>query len=81
MRNAKKTSKYDKGLRKKRSLNFIEKQKIKEEERAQTKFEGLVNAREGLVNTRDKEFEKTVEEAVKSEEKIGIEGLENTDEK
>ena len=44
---------------------------MKEEERAQTKFEGLVNAREGLVNTRDKEFEKTVEEAVKSEEKIG----------
>ena len=31
------------------------------------------------MNTRDKEFEKTVEEAAKNEEKIGFEGYENTD--
>ena len=50
----------------------FEEQKIQEEEKAQTKCKGLMN-------TRDKEFEKTVEEAAKNEEKIGIEGYENTD--
>ena len=50
----------------------FEEQKIQEEEKAQTKCKGLMN-------TKDKEFEKTVEEAAKNEEKIGIEGYENTD--
>lgn len=62
----KKTGKQDEGLRKKRS--FIKEQKIQEEERAQTK-------RKGLVNTRDKDFEKTVEKAVKNEKKIRLENI------
>ena len=48
--------------------SFIKEQKIQEEERAQTK-------RKGLVNTRDKDFEKTVEKAVKNEKKIRLENI------
>ena len=45
--------------------SFIKEQKIQEEERAQTK-------RKGLVNKRDKDFEKTVEKAVNNEKKIRL---------